>query len=73
MLYKLIGKEREKMKQYPIDPVLLRKRMAIPTLLAELSYLDKEVTIKYMRIWGEKRMPVSILYDNLVDELNKRN
>lgn len=53
------------MEQYPIDPILLRKRMAIPGMIAELSYIDGDAAIKYMRIWGEKKMAVSILFDEL--------
>lgn len=53
------------MSNLPIDPEFLRKRMLIPVKLAELSYLNQEAAIKYLRIWGEKRMPITELFDEL--------
>lgn len=55
----------------PIDPEILRKRMAIPTKIAELSYINPDAAIKYMRIWGEKKMPVTVLFDELISVLSK--
>lgn len=53
------------MSDFPIDPDLLRKRMSIPSKIAELSYVDQAEAIRYLRIWGEKKMPVSELFDEL--------
>lgn len=50
----------------PLDPDFLRKRMMIPVKIAELSYKDEMAAIKYLRIWGEKKMPISELFDELV-------
>ncbi len=50
---------------FPIDPEILRKRMAIPKLIAELTYIDKSEAIKFIRIWGEKKMPITVLFEEL--------
>jgi hypothetical protein len=52
----------------PVD--VLEKRMNIPSKIAELSYKDPEKALYYMRIWGEKKLPVTPLYEALVSELN---
>ncbi|MBC2158702.1 hypothetical protein HCB21_02895 [Listeria booriae] len=39
--------------------------MAIPKMIAELTYLDKETAIKYMQIWGEKKKTITDIYDEL--------
>jgi len=54
----------------PIDPKILFKQMEIPEKIAQLSYIDLEKAIKYMRIWGEKKMPITPLYDELNEELS---
>lgn len=54
------------MNNLPIDPEFLQKRMMIPAKIAELSYKNEEAAIKYLRIWGEKKMPISELFDELV-------
>lgn len=59
------------MPDLPIDLEFLQKRMAIPVKIAELSYLNEEAALKYMRIWGEKRMPITELFDELVSALNE--
>jgi len=53
----------------PIDPAILMKKMEIPEKIAQLSYIDSEKAIKYMRIWGERKMPITPLYDELNKEL----
>lgn len=59
------------MNQLPIDREFLEKRMMIPVKIAELSYIDEEAAIKYMRIWGEKKMGVTDLFEVLSVELSK--
>jgi hypothetical protein len=59
------------MNDLPIDPEFLRKRMMIPVKITELSYKDEEAAIKYVRIWGEKKMAISELFDELIVALNK--
>lgn len=54
------------MNNLPIDPEFLQKRKMIPVKIAELSYKNEEAAIKYLRIWGEKKMPISELFDELV-------
>jgi hypothetical protein len=58
------------MSHLPIDPIILMKRGAIPELLARLSYQDQSKAVEYMRIWGEKKMPITTLHDVLVNELS---
>lgn len=55
----------------PINPDILLKRKEIPEMLAKLSYIDKEKAIHYMRLWGEKRIPITPLYDELLFELDR--
>lgn len=64
-------KEGEDMTDLPIDPEFLRKRMMIPVKIAELSYVNEEAALKYMRIWGEKRMPITELFDELISALKQ--
>jgi hypothetical protein len=61
------------MQELPIDPEFLRKRMMIPAKIAELSYLNEEAALKYLRIWGEKRMPISELFEELTVALSQSN
>ncbi|PUB12588.1 hypothetical protein [Paenisporosarcina sp. OV554] len=58
------------MNKLPIDPIILEKRAAIPGLIAELSYHDETKAIKYMRIWGERRMPITSLFSTLNLEIS---
>lgn len=60
------------MSKYPIDPIILMKLGAIPELLAKLSYEDQHTAIKYMRIWGEKQMPITTLHAALETELSSK-
>ncbi|GLC88660.1 hypothetical protein [Lysinibacillus piscis] len=60
-------------KEYPIDPIILQKRGAIPGLIAELSYLDQTKSIEYLRIWGEKKIAITPLFDKLCEELARFN
>ena len=57
------------MNSLPIDPIILKKRGAIPGLIAELSYKDETKAVEYLRIWGEKRMPITTLHEVLTSEL----
>jgi hypothetical protein len=61
------------MNKLPIDPEFLQKRMMIPVKIAELSYKDEGSAIKYLRIWGEKKMTISDLFAELTFELSKSN
>lgn len=58
------------MSGLPIEPEFLQKRMMIPKKIAHLSYFDQEAAIKFMRIWGEKKLSVTEIYDSLLEELN---
>jgi hypothetical protein len=64
-------KRGKHMQELPIDPEFLRKRMMIPAKIAELSYRNEESALKYLRIWGEKRMPITDLFDELILALNQ--
>lgn len=52
-----------------IDRDILEKRMAIPKLLADLSELDPESTLHYIRVWGRKEMPITPLFEELSKKL----
>lgn len=56
----------------PIDPEILRKSAAIPSKIAELSYKDENAAIKYLRIWGEKKLPVTELFNEISQELGNK-
>jgi hypothetical protein len=58
------------MSGLPIEPEFLQKRMMIPVKIAELTYFDQDAAIKFMRIWGEKKLPVTDIYESLLEELN---
>lgn len=57
------------MGNLPIDPIILKKRMRIPVLLAELSYLNEKAAIDYLRMWGEHKIPVTTLHDQLDEKI----
>jgi hypothetical protein len=57
--------------ELPIDQEILKKRSMIPTKIAELSYHDQEAAIHFLRIWGERKMPVSELFQELTDVLEE--
>lgn len=59
------------MDNLPIDPIILKKRIAIPELIAKLTYHNESKAIEYMRIWGEKRMTITKLYDLLEKEFEE--
>ncbi|MEK3821337.1 hypothetical protein MKY20_19890 [Cytobacillus sp. FSL W8-0315] len=60
------------MVEYPFDLEFIKKRMAIPQKIAKLSYLNEKAAIKYMRIWGEKKMPITILFDELIATIKQK-
>jgi hypothetical protein len=55
--------------ELPIDQEILKKRSMIPSKIAELSYRDQDAAIHYLRIWGERKMPVTELFQELSDVL----
>ncbi len=57
------------MDTLPIDLDILQKRKSIPIKLAELSYLNNEKAIELLREWGEKRVPITPLYEKIMDAL----
>lgn len=59
------------MNELPIDLEFLQKRKMIPVKIAELSYKDETAAIKYLRIWGEKKMAITELYDELTFALSE--
>jgi hypothetical protein len=61
------------MNDLPIDLEFLQKRKMIPVKIAELSYKNEEAAIKYMRIWGEKRMAITELFNELTSALAQTN
>lgn len=55
----------------PISKDLLMKRKAIPPLLAQLSYSKPDITLNLLRMWGEKKKPITPLYEEIIYHLNK--
>lgn len=53
------------MKNLPISLDLLEKRKEIPVRIAELSYVDKDKAIHFMRLWGERAKPISTIHDEV--------
>jgi hypothetical protein len=54
----------------PIDLELLQKRREIPIKLAQLSYTNPEKAIELLRKWGEKQVPITPLYEEIIEALN---
>ncbi|MED3905811.1 MULTISPECIES: hypothetical protein [Anoxybacillaceae] len=54
----------------PIDLELLQKRREIPVKLAQLSYINPEKAIELLRKWGEKQVPITPLYAEIIQALN---
>ncbi|WP_064091539.1 hypothetical protein [Rossellomorea aquimaris] len=55
--------------QLPICRDTLRKRQAIPMKLAQLSYTKPDAAISFLRLWGEKKIPISPLYEEILTHL----
>jgi len=53
------------MENLPIDLDILQKRKEIPVKIAELSYKDEEKAIHFMRMWGEKKIPITEIHELL--------
>ncbi|WP_078428799.1 hypothetical protein [Alkalihalobacterium alkalinitrilicum] len=56
----------------PIPVEILEKRSMIPMKLAELSYNNPDKAIELLRVWGEKRMPITPLFDEIMDQFDHR-
>lgn len=54
------------MGNLPIDVDILRKRKMIPIKLAELSYTKPEEALKLLQVWGEKKMPITPLFNEIL-------
>lgn len=55
------------MSKLPISLDLIQKHREIPTLIAKLTYVDKKQAIKFMRLWGEKRITISEIHEQLFE------
>ncbi|KIL48263.1 hypothetical protein [Jeotgalibacillus soli] len=51
----------------PLD--ILEQSIAIPPLLAELSYKNQEKTIDLIRTLGENRLSITLIYETLIKEV----
>jgi len=56
----------------PIKQELLQKEIEVPHLLAKLTYSDQEEAVRYMRMWGENRIAISEIYEELSMKLRKQ-
>lgn len=55
----------------PIDMEIIHKSLEIPKQIAKLTYIEPTKAIYYMQVWGEKRLPIKELHDELYNELSK--
>lgn len=63
---------REKtMDLLPIDLDLLQKRRAIPVKLAQLSYSNSDKAVDLLRKWGEKKIAITPLYEEIHQALKE--
>lgn len=53
------------MSVLPIEPEILAKRSEIPSLIAKLSYKNESKAVEFVRMWGEKRSPITEIYEEL--------
>ncbi|WP_257349050.1 hypothetical protein [Pseudalkalibacillus decolorationis] len=58
------------MKSQVLTEVILKRRQ-IPKLLSDLSYINQEKAVKYLRIFANKELPVTPLYEKLIEEIDK--
>ncbi|WP_335870110.1 hypothetical protein [Bacillus sp. 2205SS5-2] len=56
----------------PICRETLQKRQAIPLKLAELSYVNPEAALSFLRLWGEKKIPISPLYEEILNHFETK-
>lgn len=55
----------------PIDMDILQKRKEIPINLAKLSYIDKDQAVHFMRLWGEKRVTINEIHEQLTEAVKE--
>lgn len=55
----------------PIDMDILKKRTEIPKKIAKISYADKDKAIHFLRLWGEGKVAITELHNNLSQEESK--
>lgn len=61
------------MANLPIDLDILQKRQEIPMKIAKLSYQDEDKALYFMRMWGEKRIAISEIHEQLSAALKNSN
>lgn len=57
--------------QLPIESEILMKRSEIPSLISQLSYQDEQQAIEYLRLWGEKKMPITTIHQELTTAIKE--
>jgi len=55
----------------PIDMDIIRKRQEIPEKIAALSYTDPQKAVKYIRLWGERKITISKIHADLSKDLKE--
>jgi hypothetical protein len=58
--------------ELPIDPEIIKKRAYLPVKLSELSKIDPDAALKYLRNWGDGKQAISQLWDSVMSELNSK-
>lgn len=61
------------MANLPIDLDILQKRQEIPMQIAKLSYQDEDKALQFMRLWGEKKITITEIHEQLSTALKDRN
>lgn len=56
----------------PIDLNIIEMRKEIPKKIAELSYKDEKEAIHYLRLWGEKKIAITEIYEQLCQSLQDK-
>lgn len=59
------------MNGLPIDINILAMRKEIPLKIAKLSYKNKEKAIHYLRLWGENKLAITELHEQLCQSLQE--
>lgn len=54
-----------------IDMDIVQKRSEIPKKIAKISYVDKEKAIHFLRLWGEGKVAITELHNDLSQEENE--
>lgn len=55
-----------------MDMDVIKMHSRLPILLAELSRHDKDKAIEYIQHWGDGTKTINVMFEEIVEELDKR-